>query len=514
MRLSKFKIITIASFIGISACSNNDNEKPSVDEQLSIIINEQNLTGDPSTNRALPSITDAKAQLGMELFFSKSLGGDQDTACVTCHHPALGGGDKLSLSIGVGSDSHAVLGSGRTHASGDKSPTVPRNAPTTFNIALWDRVLFHDGRVESLGKMPGKNGDDGTGIRTPDSPFGVADVNAGTNLTAAQARFPVTSAPEMRGTTYAVGSNDVLRSRLTQRLQNIGDSVGEINADPDSDSLNNWVNAFEEVYAETSPPENIITFNRVADAIAAYENSQVFVNTPWKDYVAGNKTALSSDAKNGAALFYTSVSQGGAGCVACHAGDFFTDEGFHNIAMPQIGEGKGDGPNGTDDFGRMKETTLPVDKYAFRTPSLLNVEFTGPYGHSGAYDSLRDVIRHHLTPSSSIAEYFGSSGQCESLLQLNNGDTCEDISDGDAETNTVLALSLLDSQQTSGTSKLVNANLSEQQIDQLESFLEALSDPCLESVSCLAQWIPQNSVNIDNNRLEGISEFSSPLIAN
>ena len=32
------------------------------------------------------------------------LGGDRDSACVTCHHPALGGGDALPLSIGVGAD--------------------------------------------------------------------------------------------------------------------------------------------------------------------------------------------------------------------------------------------------------------------------------------------------------------------------------------------------------------------------------------------------------------------------
>jgi len=41
-----------------------------------------------------------KAQLDMKLFYTKSLGGDKDSACVTCHHPMLGGGDNLSLSIG------------------------------------------------------------------------------------------------------------------------------------------------------------------------------------------------------------------------------------------------------------------------------------------------------------------------------------------------------------------------------------------------------------------------------
>ena len=58
-------------------------------------------TDDPTSNRILPSINDPKAQLGKKLFFTKGLGGDQDTACASCHHPVLGGGDRLSLSIGV-----------------------------------------------------------------------------------------------------------------------------------------------------------------------------------------------------------------------------------------------------------------------------------------------------------------------------------------------------------------------------------------------------------------------------
>ena len=41
-----------------------------------------------------------------------------------------------------------LLGPGRTHPDGDL--TVPRNAPTTFNIAIWKRALFWDSRVESL----------------------------------------------------------------------------------------------------------------------------------------------------------------------------------------------------------------------------------------------------------------------------------------------------------------------------------------------------------------------------
>ena len=507
--------LTVAALYGCSDSSNNNV----LDMQLASTIEANNLTGDPTQGRSLVSINDPKAQLGMKLFFSKSLGGVQDTACVSCHHPALGGGDDLSLPIGVGSDSHALLGIGRTHGGGDVEPTVPRNAPTTYNIALWDEVLFHDGRLESLGKTAGANGNDGIGIRTPDSAFGVADPNAGTNLAAAQARFPVTSAAEMRSTYTTPGTNDDLRAALQARLRDVAPNAGELDVDNDGDAssnaTNHWVTAFEEVYASTTPSTDIITFDRAADAIAAYELSQVFVDNPWKSYVEGNPLALTDSQKRGALLFFTSVENGGAGCSSCHSGDFFTDEGFHNIALPQIGEGKGDGPSGTDDFGRMKETLLVSDKYAFRTPSLLNVEHTGPYGHTGAYDSLEDVITHHLNPSDAVDDYFAAGGQCSNLAQLTDGSTCEDISSNDAEVNTRLALTMLENYQTNGLSSLVNANLGVQAVSDLVSFMEALTDPCLEDSACIGQWIPETSDNtIDGNQLDAVDANSSPLVMN
>lgn len=73
----------------------------SPDLELRGLINKHGLTGDPSMGRTMPSINSPKAQLGMRLFFNKALGRNKDAACVSCHHPLLGGGDALALSIGV-----------------------------------------------------------------------------------------------------------------------------------------------------------------------------------------------------------------------------------------------------------------------------------------------------------------------------------------------------------------------------------------------------------------------------
>jgi cytochrome c peroxidase len=243
----------------------------------------------------------------MKLFYSKALGGDMDSACVTCHHPVLGGGDNLSLSTGVEAELPDLLGPGRAQATSgthyDGGPTVPRNAPTTFNIMLWEREIFHDGRLETL---PGVNNSDIVGdlIITPDS-GGIADPQAGSNLTQAQARFPVTSAEEMRGHTFEQGqSNDAVRDHLAERIK--GTSNTEL-------ATNNWLDAFRAGFkSPDATADQLITFSNIAAAIAEYENSQTFINTPWKAYLEGDLTAISEEAKQGAILFYKASNDGGA----------------------------------------------------------------------------------------------------------------------------------------------------------------------------------------------------------
>jgi len=439
-----------------------------LDAHLRGFVAARGLTGDPSTGREIPNIDDPLAQLGLKLFFTKALGGDEDSACASCHLPTLGGGDGLSLPIGVGALNPDLIGPGRAHPSG--GPTVPRNSPTTFNVALWDSVLFHDGRVESLGKTPMANGADGLGIRTPDSTFGVADPRAGTTLVMAQARFPVTSQEEMRGGDLDDASNQEVRSYLASRL---GDSFEQ----------NPWIAKFEAIFGPATADNELITEQRVAQALAAYERSQLFVNTPWKAYVQGDDGAISIAAKRGGVLFFTPENQGGAGCAGCHNGDAFTDEQFHVLAIPQLGPGKGDGDTKVDDFGRFRETGLPEDLYAFRTPTLLNVAVTEPYGHDGAYRTLEGIVRHHLDPAEALATYDFS--------QLDVGIQTEFCVE-----NTQKALA-----QIAGQPPI---ELSDQEIDDLVTFLHTLTDPCVQYATCLDPWMPtQTDLGIEAFQLIG-----------
>ena len=442
-----------------------------ISKKLLALVSAKGLTGNPNRNRKLPSITDPKAKLGKKLFFTTGLGGDNDSACVTCHHPSLGGGDNLSLSIGTGAEDAELLGPGRYHSESavggvyDGGPTVPRNAPTVFNIGLWDQVLFHDGRVESLGKTVGTNGGGSSGIRTPDSAFGVADPDSGSNLVAAQARFPVTSPEEMRGFSEQGDSNETVRNKLAKKL---GD---------------NWKKKFSKVFGDS-----LVTYSRIAEAIGEYQRSMVFVNSPWKKFVEGDKHAISQSAQRGGILFFSSIENGGANCASCHSGDFFTDEKFHVLATPQIGRGKGN-DNGTlsnDDFGRFRESKNKEDMYKFRTPTLLNVEVTGPWGHAGGYTTLEGMVRHSLNPADSIANYDFS--QLDSTVQAT-----------DMQTNTQHALNQLALNRVNNVDDVHRiVKLTDKDVADIVEFLHALTDPCVKDRTCLAPWIP------DENKAYGI----------
>ena len=473
-----------------------------LDQALALLIQEQGLDADPLASRSLPAIGDPLPQLGMRLFFSKSLSGEFDVACVSCHHPALGGGDGLSLPVGVGATDPDLLGPGRSHAV-DGLPNVPRNAPTTFNLGVWDRVLFHDGRVESLDPSPGSNGAHGA-IRTPDSAFGLADAAAGANLAAAQARFPVTSVEEMRAGLLPGARNEALRDRLAARLGGYGDGVGEL-AD------NQWLPAFQQAYGISGTAEELIRFEHIAEALGEYQRSQVFVSNPWRDYMAGDLAAISESAKRGAQLFFTRPQEGGAGCAGCHNGPAFTDEQFHTVAFPMIGHGKGDGPEAADDFGRERETGDARDRYAFRTPSLLNVALTAPYGRSGTYPTLDDVLRHYDNPANAVGDYFDDGGWCQ--LEQFDGFSAADCAAlyPHAEANSHAALTKLQQDRAANRSRLPNVNLNRGERADLRAFLEALTDPCLTDPACYGAWIPAADGGPDAQQLKAINAQGDAL---
>ncbi|WP_157496811.1 cytochrome-c peroxidase [Hahella ganghwensis] len=466
---------------------------PELEAELSELIALRGLTPVDLSPRELPSIHDPLPQLGKKLFFSKSLGGEFDAACVTCHHPALGGADSLSLPVGVEAEQITLLGPGREPTSG--LPVVPRNTPTVFNTGLWDTGLFWDSRVESIGKEPNTNGAI-SGIATPDSGFNVIDPEAGANLAAAQARFPVTEVDEMKTDNFEPGStNQEIRDHLASRIGGYGIGSDEL-------SRNGWLKEFQRAYGVTASAEELITFDAISHAIGEYERSMAFVNSPWQRYLEGSQNALSDHQKRGAILFFTRVSDGGAGCGACHNGPTFSDGRHHTVAFPQFGPGKGDGVN--DDFGRERVTGDSDDRYRYRTPSLLNVALTAPYGHAGTYQTLEQVVRHYISPEAAINQIFSQS-PCP-IEQFSDYADCN-LPYPDALGNSMQAVAKLRAEQAQGTSRLSNPGLNQEQVNDLVAFLHGLTDDCAKDRRCLRPWVanPKRD-NPDGEVLIGVDQ--------
>ena len=133
-----------------------------------------------------------------------------------------------------------------------------------------------------------------------------------------------------------------------------------------------YVTAFSEVF-----PGQGISQSTVEQAIAAFERTIVSGSAAFDRWVAGDRSAISSDAQRGFALF-----NGKAGCSSCHSGWAFTDGSFHDI-----------GTATGNDIGR--GTLFPTSqklRYAFKTPTLRDVAHRAPYMHDGSIPDLAHVV--------------------------------------------------------------------------------------------------------------------------
>ncbi len=388
-----------------------DPQPSQLDLQLAQALQGENV----DTPAAPPEPAGALVALGKALFFDKILSGNRNISCATCHHPTTGTGDDLSLSIGEGGS-----GLGAARALGTAELT-PRNAPPLFNKGLPSfRTMFWDSRV-SLGR--------GGNLNTPEPALNGGNPSAGAiadqlqTALAAQAIFPLTSHAEMRGQPGTneladAGSNLEVWARIMARL--LGTENGTEGGIP----------AYRTLFQAAFP--GVVDFDafnigHVGAAIAAYEDLTFrALDSPFDRYLAGDLTAMTDQAKRGAILFY-----GRADCSRCHAGPLQTDGNHHALAIPQLGPGRE--ANG-DDLGRFEQTGDPDDLYEFRTPSLRNVELTGPWMHDGAYTTLAAVMRHYDNPVGSLRNY--DAGQLAPLFRpLVDTDTVREQARADALSN-------------------------------------------------------------------------------
>ena len=154
---------------------------------------------------------------------------------------------------------------------------------------------------------------------------------------------------------------------MNQSLEGLAKRLGEIEG---------YRIVFDKAY-----PNEGITEKTIAKAIASFERTVVSTEAPFDRWRKGDKNAISTAAQRGFKLF-----EGKANCTACHQGFNFADDGFHNIGLPA---------HEMVDMGRFAHRKVKVNKGAFKTPTLRDVEMTAPYMHNGAYNTLEEVVDHY-----------------------------------------------------------------------------------------------------------------------
>lgn len=134
-------------------------------------------------------------------------------------------------------------------------------------------------------------------------------------------------------------------------------------------------------FAESYGTEDF-SIEHVGKAIATFERTVLSGNSPYDRYKSGVKDTMSDSAVRGMDIFFNKTA-----CDSCHLGFNFTDGSYENIGIGM------DKPS--PDLGRYVVSKREADKGAFKTPTLREIEHTGPYMHDGRFKTLEEVIEHY-----------------------------------------------------------------------------------------------------------------------
>lgn len=206
---------------------------------------------------------------------------------------------------------------------------VGRNAPTLLNTAL-QKAYFHDARTTYLEDQ-------------------VVEVNQNTN--------------EMHGNF----------NQLVQKLK----------------GSDEYVSLFKKSFYGTE--DTTISKDGIIKAIAAYERTLISMDSKFDRYMRNEKVELTLSEKNGFNLF-----MGKAQCGTCHFAPLFNGTvppNFDKTEWEIIGTPENNKNTKLDgDKGRYNVAKMDIHQFAFKTPTIRNIEYTAPYMHNGAYKNLEEIV--------------------------------------------------------------------------------------------------------------------------
>lgn len=201
-----------------------------------------------------------------------------------------------------------------------------------------------------------------------------------------------------------------------------------------------YANEFKRIYGENIFADTNKTFTAIGDALAYYERtSQLSAFSSKFDAFQNGKATLTAQEKLGLDLFV-----GKANCSICHpltnedlttVPALFTEFDYDNIGVPKNPNNKfytlskEYNPDGADfiDTGLARNPRVIADgrvaetRGMFKTPTLRNVEITGPYMHNGVFTTLKQVVSFYNTRDSDPMKW-GTPEVAENVNKMHIGD--------------------------------------------------------------------------------------------
>ena len=283
-------------------------------------------------------LTPQKIALGRKLFYDRRLSINNTFSCAMCHIPEQGfSNNEMSTAVGV------------------EGRSVRRNTPSLYNVG-YAKLLFHDGRENSLEQ---------------------------------QVWGPLLAHNEMANPSIAY---------VVDKIKNHSDYRG----------------LFEKAF--NNKPAGMET---IGQALASYQRTLNSADSAFDRWYFGKQAhALSDQAQRGFSLF-----TGKAGCSACHTigshNALFTDQERHNTGIGysdsirktsekqhlQVAPGvfldvdserlQALAETKANDLGYYEISQNPMDRWAYKTPTLRNVALSPPYMHNGSLSNLEAVVRFY-----------------------------------------------------------------------------------------------------------------------
>ncbi len=282
----------------------------------------------------------ARIELGRQLFFDKALSEPNGQSCTVCHAPKTAFSDP----------NHAIVSEGMIDGA-----FVARNAQSLAYVSF----------------IPPRSFDDESG--------------------------------RWKGGLFWDGRSDQLEHQLAGPLFN----PAEMNNQDTSMLVSELLKApyyklYKKLYGKIKNEK--AAYSYICEALSAFERSDFFNEFSSKyDLSLERKVTLTEQEKMGLEIF-----SGKANCVSCHSMKpdpatgkiLFTDYSYHNVGIPVNDENPfystdiKINPRGTEalDIGLGAITGKSEDNGKFRTPTLRNVQYTGPYFHNGYFKTISEAV--------------------------------------------------------------------------------------------------------------------------